>query len=95
MLFPKWADAPRMSKSERASGRLQFLVQTLALEHTGRSSLRSLANAVGLEHSTISKAVNQGSFSEKSALQIVHRLKPRIVTPEMLMNPMTIDKSPS
>lgn len=94
MLFPKWADAPRMSKAERASGRLQFLVQTLALEHTGRASLRSLATVVGLEHSTIGKSIAQGSFSEKSALQIVHRLKPRIVTPEMLMNPMSIDKSP-
>lgn len=94
MLFPKWADGPRMTKAERASGRLQFLVQTLALEHTGRSSLRSLAAAVGLEHSTISKAVNQGAFSEKSALQIAHRLKPRIVTAEMLMDPLSIDKSP-
>lgn len=93
MLFPKWADAPRMPKAERAAGRLQYLVQTLALEHTGRASLRSLANTVGLEHSTVSKSIKQGSFSEKSALQIVHRLKPRTVTPEMLMNPLSIDSS--
>lgn len=94
MLFPKWADAPRMTKAERASGRLKFIVQSLALEHTGRSSLRSLAKAVGLEHSTIGKSITQGSFSEKSALQIVHRIKPRLVSAEMLMNPLAIDKSP-
>lgn len=94
MLFPKWADGPRMSKAERATGRLQFLAQTLALEHTGRSSLRSLSAAVGLEHSTVSKSIKQGFFSEKSALQIVHRLKSRNLTPEMLMDPLSIDKSP-
>jgi hypothetical protein len=94
MQFPKWADGPRLTKAERASGRLKYLVLTLATEHTGRASMRSLANAVGLEHSTVSKSITQGSFSEKSALQILHRLKPRLVTVEMLMNPMGIGKSP-
>lgn len=93
MQFPKWADGPHLSKKERATGRLKFILMSLALEHTGRNSMRALSELVGLDHSTISKYIVAGAFTEKAASQVQVRLGEKVITAEMLMNPLSIPKS--
>lgn len=96
MQFPKWADSTSLSKQQRASGRLKFITMTLATELSTRASMRALAEKVGLEHSTITKSITQGYFSDKSAITMVHHLKQNSpwLTVEMLTAPMTIRKTP-
>lgn len=96
MQFPKWADNTQLSKQQRASGRLKFITMTLANELSVRGSMRALAEKVGLEHSTITKSVKQGYFSEKSAITMAYHLKAQSpwLTVEMLTSPMEIRKTP-
>lgn len=96
MKFPQWADGPKLTKQQRAEGRLKFLIFTLAIEHTGRNSMRAFGEVVGLDHSTLSKYVKWGAFTEKAASQVQVRLNGKGTTPvtvEMLMNPLSIDKT--
>lgn len=95
MQFPKWADSTELSKQQRASGRLKFITSTLATELSPRASMRALAEQVGLEHSTITKSIKQGFFSEKSAITMTYHLKTQSpwLTVEMLTSPMSIRKT--
>ena len=97
MQFPEWADGPKLTKHQRAVGRLKYLIMQLSIEHTGRNSMRAFGELVGLDHSTLSKYVKWGSFTEKAASQVQVRLAAKkgaiVVTAEMLMNPLTITKT--
>lgn len=91
MEFPKWADAPKMKKADRASGRLRYLLMTLALTHTGKNSVRALSTIVGLNHSTLSKYIKQGFFTEKAAAQVQLRIG---FSAAFLMDPLSIPNTP-
>lgn len=90
MQFPHWADAPNLSKKRRASMRLRYLISTLALQATQRTSHRALAAKVGIDHSTISKAVRDGGFSHYSAALIENTLGRQHVRAEWLTDPLSI-----
>lgn len=93
MIFPKWADGAQLTKKQRACGRLKFVMMTIALQHTGRNSMRSLSELVGLDHSTLSKYLKQGFFTEKAASQVQLRLNDKGITVAMLMDPLSIPKT--
>lgn len=90
MQFPTWADSPKMTKHQRAVGRLKCIVMRLSIEHTGRNSMRAFGALVGLDHSTLSKYIKQGHFTEKAACQVQVRLGDPTITAEDLMNPLGI-----
>ena len=90
MHFPEWADNKRMTKKQRASARLKFILMELANRHTGRASLRGLAEVVGLNHSTLCKYVKDGRFTESKACQMEVRLGRSSVTAAMLIDPLSI-----
>ena len=96
MHFPSWADGPRLTKKQRATGRLRYILMTLSTELTGRNSMRAFGQLVGLDHSTLSKYITQGYFTEKAASQVQVRIGDKgqfKVTAEMLMKPLDIQKS--
>lgn len=90
MQFPPWADAPNLSKKKRASLRLRFLISQLAIHATQRTSHRALATAVGVDHSTISKAIRDGAFTHYTANLIETSLGRKHVRAEWLVDPLSI-----
>ena len=90
MQFPNWADSPKMTKQQRSVGRLKCIVMRLSLEHTGRNSMRAFGALVGLDHSTLSKYVKQGYFTEKAACQVQVRLGDPSLSAQDLMDPLSI-----
>lgn len=92
MRFPAWVDGPRKTKSQRASARLKYIINTLAAQHTDRGSIRALALRVGLDHSTISLYITAGKFTETAAVKIIAALAcvPRDLKPSYLTDPLSI-----
>lgn len=94
MTIPHWVEHGKRSKREKATARLKYLMSTLAARHTSRSSMRGLADMVGMSHSTLSLYIRRGAFTESAAKCIVEVLKDGELTPQMLVDPMSISKSP-
>lgn len=94
MTIPHWVDKGKRSKSEKATARLKYLMSTLAARHTSRSSMRGLADMIDMSHSTLSLYIRRGAFTDSAAKHIVESLKDGELTAEMLMDPMSISKSP-
>lgn len=90
MRFPAWVEGPRMTKAQRATARLRFIIKHLALHHTGRSSMRALATKVGLDHSTLAMYCRQGSFSTTAADKIVAALGVKAIRKTDLTDPLSI-----
>lgn len=91
MRFPAWADHAKMTDAQRASSRLKFILNHLALHHTGRNSIRALAECIGYDHSTLSGYIRRGSVGEAAATEIVDTLKcSRTVKVSDLVNPLSI-----
>lgn len=95
MQFPTWADGPKLTKKQRAAGRLRYIMMNLSTEFVGRNSMRAFGELVGLDHSTLSKYIKTGHFTEKAASQVEVRLGSKHVTAAMLMDPLSIPKTPS
>lgn len=91
MIFPPFVDKNK-TKAGRASARLRYILVKLSVEHTGRHSMRGLAEVVGLDHSTLSTYIRKGGFSETAAFRVFHSIPNCPVTIEELMNPMLIGK---
>lgn len=89
--FPQWVDAPTR-KAERASNRLQYMLRKTAIELTGTHSMRGLAQLCGMNHSTISKYVKQGRFTEKAACVMEVKIGADKLTAAMLTNPLDIKR---
>lgn len=94
MDIPNWVDKGKRSKGERATARLKYIISTLAARHSPRCSMRGLADMVGLNHSTIAIYVRRGAFSSLAAERIVEKLNDPTLTTAMLIDPMSIPKSP-
>ena len=91
MQFPPWANGPKLSKKQRASLRLRYIISKISLQISGRQSHRALAEHVGLNHSTISLYVSRGAFSEKAAKTIEERVGRTICRAEWLTDPLNIE----
>lgn len=91
MQFPAWVEGSRTPKGQRASNRLKFIMGKLALEHTGRNSMRALAEKIGYDHSTFSTYIRRGAFTDKAAAEIVDALGcQKTVKPTYLTDPLNI-----
>jgi hypothetical protein len=88
MQIPQWVERGKRRKAERASARLKYTMTFLAAKHTGRQSIRALAEMVGMDHSTISIYIRRGSFSERAAKRIEEALGTEEVTARFLMEPL-------
>lgn len=93
MQIPQWVDSKKRRKAERASARLKYILVLLAAKHTGRQSIRALAERCGMDHSTISHYIRQGSFSERAAKRIEGILGRQEITHEWLIDPLEEKKT--
>ena len=94
MDIPNWVDKGKRSKTEKATARLKYIIMTLASRHSPRSSMRGLAELVGMNHSTLAIYVRRGACSELAARRIVEKLKDDTLTTTMLTDPMSVAKAP-
>jgi hypothetical protein len=93
MLIPAFVEAGRKTKKAKASARLKFVLTNLAAQHTSRSSMRALANLVGLDHSTLSTYIRRGSFSKPAADRIEERIGAvSNITAAELIDPMIMER---
>ena len=93
MQIPAFIDRNK-TKSERASARLRYVLISLSVQHTGRHSMRALAELVGLDHSTLSTYIRKGGFSESAATRIVTAIPTCDISVDELMRPLTVGKAP-
>lgn len=93
MHIPTWVEKGLRTKEAKSTARLKFIVGNLAARHTGRASMRALAEHVGLDHSTISGYIRKGTFSEQAAATIIEKLGDTSVTTKMLIEPLTIPRA--
>ena len=89
MQFPPWVDQPRTKKA-RAKNRLKYIIGILAMQATGKASVRAFAEHIGLNHSTISIYIGRGKFSEQCASHIQTQM-PGLVQAADLINPLEIN----
>lgn len=96
MQIPHFVEAGRKTKKAKASARLKYVLANLAAQHTSRSSMRALADKVGLDHSTISTYIRRGSFSEPAALRIQEAMvaEGSDITAADLIDPMRMERAP-
>lgn len=94
MQIPHWVEKGLSSKQKKASARLKWIVGNIAARHTGRASMRALAEKVELDHSTLSGYIRRGAFSQPAAERIVAALKDDSVTVLMLTQPLSIPVTP-
>ena len=92
--IPHWVDKKARSNAARCSARLDYLLGLLAAHHTDRKSLRGLAEKIGMDHSTLSLYVRQGKFTDTAAAKMVEGLADANLTASMLIDPLSIAKSP-
>lgn len=92
MNIPTWVDNKNRGRQARASARLRYVMNVLAAKHSDRQTMRSLAEKVALDHSTLSLYIRRGAFSKSAAERIVKMLKTDEVTVHMLMRPLEIGK---
>jgi hypothetical protein len=88
MRFPAWVEGARTPKAQRATNRLKYILSDLALQHTGRNSMRALAEHVGYDHSTFSMYIRRGAFTEQAA-QVLAALAPSLKV-TYLTDPLSI-----
>lgn len=89
MYFPECVERHK-TKAARAQARLRYILMQLALR-VGRDSLRGLASYVGVEHSTISKAIKKGQCSDALAIRIETKFTRDVIRHEHLRDPLTIE----
>lgn len=92
MDIPNWVDAKKR-KSQKPSARLKYILANLAARHTGRQSMRALAEKVGLDHSTLSLYIRRGSFSVSAAERIQTVLGAKEISAAVLITPMAYDRT--
>jgi transcriptional regulator with XRE-family HTH domain len=94
MQIPSWVDAKKRRKADKASARLKYILTLTAAKHTGRQSIRALAERCGMNHSTISLYIRKGAFSEKAAKRIEEVIGREEIAAEFLMNPFVEERPP-
>lgn len=90
--IPLWVEKGLKTNKAKATARLKFILTNLAARHTGRASLRALADRVGLDHSTLSVYTRAGAFSEKAASTFVANLNDPMITVEVLTKPLEVER---
>jgi len=70
MQFPETVDDPSQPDEERARRRLKYLLDRASLRLTGRESVRSLAKALNMNHSSVIYALRQGKCAAHMAVTI-------------------------
>lgn len=89
MQIPHFVEVGRKTKKAKASARLKFVLANLAAQHTSRSSMRALADKIGMDHSTLSTYIRRGYFSEPAAKRIEEVMGAvSDITAAELMDPM-------
>ena len=94
MQIPAWVEKGLRSNAAKSTARLKFIVGNIAARHTGRASMRALAEKVGLDHSTISGYIRRGAFSPQAAQAIVSKLNDPTISATMLTVPLTLPREP-
>lgn len=94
MQIPAWVEKGLRSNAAKSTARLKFIVGNIAARHTGRASMRALAEKVGMDHSTISGYIRRGAFSEQAALTMVVKLNDPTVSVGMLLSPLSLPREP-
>ena len=87
MNFPEWVDKPKQ-KTKRAQNRLRYVMNTLANHATGRSSLRSLASHVGMNHSTLAIYIRNGKCSLACAKRLQDTFGKELAPFDFLIDPL-------
>lgn len=85
MQFPKWVS--KGTKDQQASNRLWFIINTLAISHAHRGSMKMLCDALGVHHTTVSNYIVKGQFSLAMAGRFERMFR---VPAEHLTDPMSI-----
>lgn len=92
MKIPYFVEARKRTKKERAAARLKYVLAVISAKHTGRQSMRALAEKVELDHSTLSTYIRRGSFSVAAAERIVGAIDNCEVTVDQLVDPLTMER---
>lgn len=90
MQFPETDRKPRLSQRERASQRIRYLFIRAALHVGQRGSVRGLARAIGMNHSTLHKAIDDGYCSPNVAIKIEELCSRKHTPHEWLRRPLDI-----
>lgn len=90
MQFPKWVNQTGYTKEQRASNRLQYIINRLAIDYSREGTLTALCKKVGVSHSTVSYYVNLGQFSFKMADAFQKTFGKDKVLAEWLREPLAI-----
>lgn len=90
MLIPQWVDTHKRSNNAKSRARLRYVLANIAAKHTGRQSMRALAEHVGVDHSTLSTYVRRGGCSTATAKRIIDTFPDCGLSIENLVNPMTL-----
>lgn len=85
----------KRSKADKASAVLKYIILTLAVQHTSRASVRSLAKLLEMDHSTVSIYIRRGAFPEATAERIVSKLKHPQLKAEHLAKPLSMLSVPT
>jgi len=92
MQIPAWVEKGLRTQAQKSRARLKYIVGNLAARHTGRASMRALAEKVGMDHSTISGYIRRGSFSDQAAANVVAALSDSELSVAMLTTPLSLPR---
>lgn len=88
--FPDWVIKTK-GKQAQASARLRYISVYLCLQVTGKVSYREFHAITGIcTHTAIWKYVRDGAFSQSMADKFEAYFGKKVVTAEMLTNPLSI-----
>lgn len=91
--FPQWTHTSgkrELSKANRATARLRFIINYLAMLDSPSATYVALAKALGIHHTTLNVYIARGSFGENVAAKIEAHFGPSVITADMLINPNDI-----
>lgn len=95
MNIPEHVCRGKRSNADKSSAILKFVLLNLAARYTSRASIRSLAEEVGMDHSTICLYMRNGSFSNTAANRIIETFPDTGLRADNLVQPLTLlSKSP-
>lgn len=89
MQFPDWVEQ-KQTALEKAEARLRFMMTNIAIQQTGKGTLRAFAELVGIDHSTLAYSLKRGYCTSAVATRIEDKLGREIAPNEHFRKPLEI-----
>ena len=91
MQFASWVNRRGLSKAQKATNRLRFLLGMAALQFSREGTLANLCRKVGVSHVTVSIYTTKGAFSPAMAARFEKAFGPEFCRADWLQDPMMIE----